>query len=95
MKDEAPYLLEWLAHYRAIGVTDFLIYTNDCSDGTDLLLDRLQANGVVHHERNKVLRRGPHKSALKYALDHECYHSADWVLVCYVDEFLNVKEGEG
>ena len=41
MKDEAPYILEWIAHHRGIGFTDFLIYTNDCSDGTDLLLDRL------------------------------------------------------
>ena len=72
MKDEGPYILEWLAYHRAIGFTDFLIYTNDCSDGTDLLLDRLQHNGIVTHVRNKVLKRGPHKSALKYAQAHDC-----------------------
>lgn len=95
MKDEAPYLLEWLAYYRAIGVTDFLIYSNDCSDGTDLLLDRLQFNGIVRHERNEVLRRGPQKSAFKYALGHEAYTSSDWVFVCDIDEFLNIKTGGG
>ncbi len=95
MKDEAPYLLEWIAYHRAIGFTDFLIYTNDCSDGTDLLLDRLQHNGIVTHVRNQVLRRGPHKSALKYAMAHELYAAADWVFVCDVDEFLNVKTGNG
>ena len=47
MKDEAPYVTEWLAFHRAIGFTDFLIYTNDCGDGTDLLLDRLQHLGLV------------------------------------------------
>lgn len=95
MKDEGPFLLEWLAHYRALGFTDFLVYTNDCSDGTDLLLDRLQQNGLLTHVRNKVLRRGPHKSALKYAKEHELYKSADWVFVCDADEFLNIKVGAG
>lgn len=94
MRDEGPYILEWLAYHRAIGFTDFLIYTNDCRDGTDLLLDRLDANGVVTHVRNKVLKRGPHKSALKYALDHPLYSEADWVYVCDVDEFLNIKCGQ-
>ncbi len=95
MKDEGPYLLEWIAYHRAIGFTDFLIYTNDCSDGTDLLLDRLQQNKIVTHVRNKVLKRGPHKSALKYAKVHETYKSAEWVYVCDVDEFLNVQIGDG
>ncbi|MEM9845451.1 MAG: glycosyltransferase family 2 protein [Pseudomonadota bacterium] len=95
MKDEAPYILEWIAYHRAIGFTDFLIYSNDCSDGTDLLLDRLQQKGVVTHVRNKVLQRGPHKSALKYALSHDQYSQASWVFVCDVDEFLNVKLGSG
>ena len=95
MRDEGPYILEWLAFHQAIGFTDFLIYTNDCRDGTDLLLDRLQQNGILTHERNRVLRRGPHKSALKYAKEHEAYQSADWVYVCDVDEFLNIKIGNG
>ena len=95
MKDEGPYILEWLAYHRAIGFTDFLIYTNDCSDGTDLLLDRLQHKGIVTHVRNKVLKRGPHKSALKYAQAHEAYQSSDWAYVCDADEFLNIKIGNG
>ena len=95
MKNEAPFLLEWLAYYQAIGFTDFLIYTNDCTDGTDLMLDRLGELGHVTHRRNKVLRRGPHKSALKYALQEEVFKSADWVLVADADEFLNIKIGDG
>lgn len=95
MKNEAPYVLEWLAYHMAIGFTDFLIYTNDCTDGTDHMLDRLQDLGYITHRRNKVLRRGPHKSALKYALQEDVYHSADWVLISDADEFLNVKPGAG
>ena len=33
MKNEGPFILEWLAYHRMIGVDDFLIYTNDCDDG--------------------------------------------------------------
>ncbi|MFN4129742.1 MAG: glycosyltransferase family 2 protein, partial [Paracoccaceae bacterium] len=43
MKNEGPFILEWIAYHRAIGVDDFLIYTNDCTDGTDTMLDLLQA----------------------------------------------------
>ena len=41
VKNEGAFLLEWLAHHRATGFTDFLVFSNDCSDGTDLMLDRL------------------------------------------------------
>ena len=95
MRDEGPYLLEWLAYHRAIGFTDFLIYTNDCRDGTDLLLDRLAQNGEVFHERNKVLKRGPQKSAYKAAMKHPAYLSADWVLASDADEFLNIHLESG
>jgi len=95
MKNEGPYILEWVAYYRSIGITDFLIYTNDCEDGTVELLERLTERGIVRHEANEVLRRGPHKSALKYAMTHPMTLAADWILVCDVDEFLNIHVGDG
>ncbi len=95
MRDEGPYILEWIAFHRSIGVSDFLIYTNDCRDGTDLMLDRLEQNGVLTHVRNKVLTRGPQKSAFKAAMHHPAYLAADWVLASDVDEFLNIKVGVG
>ncbi len=42
MKNEGPFILEWLAYHRAIGVKDVLVYTNDCNDGTDTFLELLQ-----------------------------------------------------
>lgn len=99
MKNEAPYILEWIAHHRAIGFTDFLVFTNDCDDTTDPLLDRLEevgpAGGVLVHQVNTVLQRGPHKSALKWARDHVLRHKATWILIADVDEFINVKLGDG
>ena len=67
MKDEGPYILEWLAYHRAIGFTDFLIYTNDCSDGTDDMFDLLQAKGVLQHRQNpyKKMNLKPQHAALR------------------------------
>ena len=67
MKDEAPYILDWVVYNQSIGVTDFLIYTNDCSDNTNKILLQLNKMGVVNLRFNNVLRRGPHKSALHYS----------------------------
>ncbi|WP_298437369.1 glycosyltransferase family 2 protein [uncultured Jannaschia sp.] len=95
MKNEAPYILEWVAHHRAIGFTDFLVYTNDCEDTTDPILDRIEELGGVRHVVNTVLSRGPHKSALKWARDHVLRHKATWILIADVDEFINVRSADG
>ena len=95
MKNEASFIVEWIAYHRVIGFSDFLVYTNDCTDATVELLDALQHDGLVCHERNMVLRRGPQKSALKYAKEHRLAAEADWILLSDIDEFLNIKVGNG
>ena len=49
VKNEGLYLLEWLAYHKSIGVDDFCIFSNDCSDGTNLMLNRLNQMGVIRH----------------------------------------------
>ena len=96
VKNEAAFLLEWLAHHRAVGFTDFLVFSNDCSDGTDALLDRLQALGALTHVRNPgPWREGPQWAALKLAEKHPLLRAADWVLVLDIDEFVNIHAGDG
>ena len=96
MRNEAPFLLEWIAYHQHIGVTDFLIYTNDCDDGTDVLLDRLAELGVVHHERNHSGgKKAVQWRALTKAQRHPVFAQADWIFVADVDEFLNIHAGAG
>ena len=96
MRNEAPFVLEWIAYHQHIGFTDFLIYTNDCDDGTDLLLDRLAALGHVTHERSHSRGKKPVQwRALNKAERHPLTKSADWVFVADVDEFLNIHVGDG
>lgn len=91
VRNEGPYLLEWIAHHKAAGVTDFLIYSNDCDDGAHELLEALTAAGVVTHvphtpEAGKSIQW----QALRAAWKHPVRKSADWILVSDVDEFINI-----
>lgn len=96
VKNEAPFLIEWLAHHRAIGFTDFLVFSNDCTDGTDAMLDRLQALGWITHVANEgPYDEGPQWAALKAADKHPLVRKADWILVCDIDEFVNIHAGDG
>ncbi len=98
MKDEGPFILEWLAWHRALGVTDFVVFTNHCSDGTDALLDHLQARGEVTHLPNPALavdRTSFQPVALAYTQHLQQFKGADFVISMDVDEFLNIRVGEG
>lgn len=95
MKDEGPYILDWLAHYKTLGVEDFLVFTNDCSDPTDHILRHLNKKGIIEHRFNRVMRRGPHKSALMWAQYEPVVTNSDWIFVADVDEFLHIPYGDG
>ncbi|SDD41659.1 Glycosyl transferase family 2 [Paracoccus isoporae] len=96
MKDEAPYLLEWFAHHLAVGFTDILVYTNDCSDGTVEMLQRLEELGLGHHRRNDIPDGvKPQPSAISHAQREPLVQQADWVMLFDADEFLSVNHPSG
>lgn len=96
MKNEGAFILEWAAHHLAIGFDRFLVYTNDCEDGTDAIWARLAELGYAAHERNDDIRaRGVQKTALMRADTHPLRAKAEWITSLDVDEFINVKLGEG
>ena len=93
MKDEGPYVVEWVAHHLAVGFTEVMVYTNDCSDGTDAMLKRLEAMDIGVHHRENVIPPGlkPHPSMLKLAVNEELVRASDWLLVLDADEFLCIN----
>ncbi len=98
MKNEGPFILEWIAYHRAIGVTDFLVYTNDCTDGTDDMLELLQRKGLLQHRQNPWVPGGelkPQHAALQAAEDEKIVRDAGWVICMDVDEFINIHCGDG
>lgn len=95
IKNEGAFLIEWLAHHRACGFTDFLVFSNDCDDGSDLMLDRLAEMGWVTHIRNPGPHpEGPQWSLLKAADKHPLKTQADWILFSDIDEFVNIHAGD-
>lgn len=96
MRDEGPYALEFVAHHRAIGFDRIFVASNDCRDGTDLLLDALDRAGAITHFRS-VLQPGDVPQHAAYAGMRKTYglDRADWLMVLDADEFLDVTTGGG
>lgn len=95
MRNEGPNILEWLAWHRAVGFTDILIATNDCSDGSDILLKHLEQRGLVTHiEHHPKVGKFALASAFTTAKKHPLVMHADWVMIMDADEFLVVHVGD-
>jgi hypothetical protein len=95
LRNEGAFLIEWLAHHKGVGFTDFLVLSNDCDDGTDAMLDRLADLGEIVHLPNP----GPHEggvqfAAMKRADTHPLVRGADWLMTLDIDEFVNIHAGD-
>ncbi len=86
MRNEGPYCLEWIAHHKAAGVSDFLIFTHDCDDGTDRILDLVP--GVTHFPFTPDPDKSVQWQAMRLADGHLLMAQADWVIFFDCDEFL-------
>ena len=96
MKNEAPYIIDWVAHYKTLGFDHILVCTNDCTDPTVDILVRLQEMGLVVQHNTIVRRAGIHRSALRQANGrYDIVKDANWVFVCDADEYLNIHMGDG
>ncbi len=96
MKNEGPFVLDWIAHNRAIGVDRFLVYTNDCDDGTDRMLDLLVQAGVTRRDNPfRETGQNPQYAAFSAAERENDVTGADWILTLDVDEYINIHAGDG
>lgn len=89
LKDEAPYLDEWITFHRLMGVDHFYIYDNGSTDGTLDVLAKYQKQGIVTvipwRNFSQVLH--PQKAANAHAIANFC-SPYRWVAFFDVDEFL-------
>ncbi len=93
MRNEAPYLLEWIAHYRVLGFEHISIYDNDSNDASPRILAPLARAGMIDATYWHV-RPGVHKqeSAYRHALT-KLDGRLDWCLIADLDEYLMLDEG--
>ncbi|MEZ5685108.1 MAG: glycosyltransferase family 2 protein [Paracoccaceae bacterium] len=98
MKNEGAWLLEWVAFHLSIGFDHILVYSNDCVDGTDQMLDRLAEMGLATRYNND---RKPHHRpsyqlrAYRKARKNPMLEDYAYTAIIDADEFINVKLGDG
>ncbi|NES76928.1 MULTISPECIES: glycosyltransferase family 92 protein [unclassified Okeania] len=85
MKDEGPYLEEWLEFHKLVGVEKFYLYDNNSTDNTQNILQLYIHNGEV------IYYYWPDKpgqmSAYTHCLKNHRYDS-EWIAFIDLDEFL-------
>ena len=81
LRNAVPFIVEWVPHMGAIGVTDLLVYTNDCDDVTDALLTVLANHGALHHIVQQVPNGiSPQWQALKAAWKYPLRKICNWAV---------------
>ncbi|QDC11558.1 glycosyltransferase family 2 protein [Oceanicola sp. D3] len=96
MKDEGHCVLEWVAYHHHIGFDNICVYTNNCNDGTDEILMRLEEMGYCHHFENVVPEgKKPQPNALSLAQKNPQILNSEWIMVMDADEFVSIKCGRG
>jgi hypothetical protein len=89
-RNEGPYLLEWIAHHRAIGFDHIFLYSNDNTDGSNELLQLLARAGRItwidqEIEANVLPQFRAYGHALGVLPDILDYQ---WTLAVDLDEFF-------
>jgi hypothetical protein len=91
LKDEGPYLLEWIAYYRVLGVQHFFLADNGGRDNTSDLLSRLDEAGIVSRIHWPTPQHGNSQlSAYKRILKRRG-RKVDWLAIVDGDEFIRLE----
>jgi len=89
MKNEAPYLQEWIEYYLSIGITKFYLYDNDSTDNTVEILKPYIDKGIVQYTYF------PGETMQVPAYTHFLQHfknETKWAMIIDLDEFLVSKK---
>ncbi len=92
VRNEAPYLYEWVAYYKSLGFHEIIIYDNESSDGTSDILKHLETIGIIKSFRWNDI---PYVRAQFHAYE-DCLTktTCEWVAFLDADEFLNINSHE-
>jgi SAM-dependent methyltransferase len=90
-RNEAPYLLEWIAHYRALGFGQITIYDNCSNDASAEILAPLAKAGIIN-ARFWTDRPAKQNKAYNQAV-RRLRPYVEWCLFADLDEFLVLEEG--
>jgi len=94
LRNEGPFLLEWVAYHRAIGFDNIIIAYNDCTDGSAELLTALADLGWVTPLENRPGDLPPQRAAAEIIAVSGLLRNDDWVIWLDLDEYLNIHVGD-
>ena len=102
IRNEGPYLAEWIEYHKLIGVSRFYIFDNESTDNTRTVLDKYIKSGLVIYEYvsdNKLEKLGkkysigPKSHVAHWLAIEKCRkNNTKWVAIIDVDEFLVPKQ---
>ena len=93
MKNEAPYILEWVAYHRVLGIDRFYVADNASDDGTTELLKALASLGIVRHVPFPGKPGRPPQLPAYAKIMRKFRRDADWIAFIDADEFIAPAEG--
>lgn len=107
MKNEAPYIKEWIKYYLSIGVEYFYIYNNNSSDSTEEILNSFSEVTCINYlgelrqldAYNDALNRFKNIAQYITVVDADefifCPNEFKFNLYQFVDKYLSHKEVAG
>ncbi|WP_321811256.1 glycosyltransferase family 2 protein [Burkholderia sp. BCC1985] len=87
-KNELPFIVEWLAYHRVLGISRFFIADNESDDGTAQLLQALSVAGYVECITYKTVPDVKPQLAAYQLLMDTFKDKADWFCFIDADEFM-------
>ena len=94
LRNEGPFLLDWVAHHRALGVSEILLFTDRSEDASAELAAALAGTaGIAAYDNAGP--GGHRQRAYDTAMGLPVVQGADWVMALDTDEYLNIHEGAG
>lgn len=95
MRNEGPFILEWVAYHRLIGFDRIVVCANPSTDGTDGLLAALdQAGAVTYLPTSPAPDQSPLEAAKEAFETRVGYRDGTWYAWLDADEFLNIHVGD-
>ena len=83
--------MEWIAYHRVIGFDRLVLVSNNCTDGSDDLLDALAAQGAIEHHSQEVPDGvAPQYHAAEMVKEMGTFADGEWVMFLDIDEYLNI-----
>ncbi|WP_158774130.1 glycosyltransferase family 2 protein [Cobetia sp. L2A1] len=92
IRNEGPYILEWYLYYKELGVDNFVVYSNDNTDGSDKLLSLMHSMKLIDW-RPRTLAEGESPQITAYQdLSQELFDNPEsenhYLAWLDMDEFL-------